>query len=87
MISRRSTPQGTAAFLILRPGGEEHGTFHTAKTVAGCFKYRNTIGPDVAVEALRDYLRLPKGAIDELIEYARNCRVECVMSQYMEALI
>jgi predicted transcriptional regulator of viral defense system len=67
--------------------GAELRIFGPAKTVADCFKYRNKIGTDVAVEALRDYLRLRKGAIDELVEYARICRVDRVMDPYLEALI
>ena len=61
--------------------------YSAAKTVADCSEYRNKIGIDVAVEALRDYLRLRQGAIDNLVEYARICRVERVMDPYMEALI
>lgn len=78
----------------LRAGVEKHSVdgveirvFSAAKTVADCFKYRNKIGVDVATEALRDYLRLRKGTIDELIEYARVCRVEKVMEPYLEALL
>ena len=58
----------------------------TAKTVADCFKYRNKIGAEIAVEALREYLRLGRGAIDDIVRYARICRVERVMDPYMEAL-
>lgn len=58
------------------------------KTIADCFKYRNKIGNDVAVEALRNYRekvrRLP---VNKLLEYARICRVERVMRPYLEAVI
>ncbi|HXW92292.1 MAG TPA: type IV toxin-antitoxin system AbiEi family antitoxin domain-containing protein [Terriglobales bacterium] len=58
------------------------------KTIADCFKYRNKIGIDVAVEALRNYRekirRLP---VSKLLEYARICRVERVMRPYLEAVI
>jgi predicted transcriptional regulator of viral defense system len=57
-----------------------------SKTVADSFKYRNKIGVDVAVEALRDYLRLRKGTVDELWHYAGVCRVQSVMRPYLEAL-
>lgn len=67
--------------------GAELRVFNPAKTVADCFKYRNKIGVDVAVEALRDYLRLRQGTIDDLVKYARICRIERVMDPYMEALI
>jgi predicted transcriptional regulator of viral defense system len=42
-----------------------------AKTVADCFKFRNKIGLDVALDALRDYRRR-RGSVDELLEYARS---------------
>ncbi len=58
-----------------------------AKTVADCFKFRNKIGLDVAIEALRDCLRQRKASVDELMRYARICRVERVMSPYLEALL
>ena len=67
--------------------GAELRVFSAAKTVADCFKYRNKIGVDVAAEALRDYLRLRKGPIDDLTKYARVCRVERVMEPYLEALL
>ncbi len=57
-----------------------------AKTVADCFKYRNKIGLDVALEALRDYQRQYKGGSDELWRAAKVCRVANVMRPYQEAL-
>ncbi len=45
------------------------------KTVADCFRYRNKIGLDVALEALREYLRSRKGSIDQLNKAAEACRV------------
>ena len=57
-----------------------------AKTVADCFKYRNKIGLDVAMEALRDYRRARKSR-DELWDAAKVCRVTSVMRPYMEAII
>jgi predicted transcriptional regulator of viral defense system len=56
-----------------------------AKTVADCFKYRNKIGLDVALEALREYRRARKRR-DDLWRAARACRVVAVMRPYMEAL-
>lgn len=60
--------------------------YGVAKTVADCFKFRNKIGTDIAVEALRDCLEQRRCTIDELSEYARVCRVSRVMQPYMEAL-
>jgi hypothetical protein len=56
-----------------------------AKTVADCLKYRNKIGTDVAVQALRDYRR-SRRSIDDLFEAARFCRVERTLRTYLEAI-
>ncbi len=61
--------------------------YSAAKTVADCFKYRNKIGLDVAIEALRDYWRLRKGTIDDLLHYAAICRVANVLRPYLESLV
>ena len=60
--------------------------YGVAKTVADCFKFRNKIGIDIAVEALRNCLEQRRCTTDELSEYARVCRVSRVMRPYMEAL-
>lgn len=86
-VARFSALTLTAGVQTLLLDGAELRVFNPAKTVADCFKYRNKIGVDVAVEALRDYLRLRQGSIDDLVEYARICRVERVMDPYMAALI
>lgn len=58
-----------------------------AKTVADCFKYRRKIGLDVAIEALREYLRSPGRSMDDLWTYAGICRVQKVMRPYLEAIV
>jgi predicted transcriptional regulator of viral defense system len=60
--------------------------YKPAKTVADCFKYRNKIGLDVALEALRDYRQKHRSGMDELWRFAKICRVERVMRPYLEAL-
>jgi predicted transcriptional regulator of viral defense system len=57
-----------------------------ARTVADCFKWRSTVGLDVAVEALRGYLAANPGGRDELRRMAELCRVGRVMRPYLEAL-
>jgi len=57
-----------------------------AKTVADCFKFRNKIGLDVALEALREAKRAKKASADELWRYARINRVANVMRPYLEAV-
>ncbi len=56
------------------------------KTIADCFKYRNKIGIDVALEALREYLRSRKRSVDRLMEAATVDRVAGVLRPYLEAL-
>ena len=58
-----------------------------AKTVADCFKYRNKIGLDVALESLRAAWSSRKATMDELHEAARVCRVANVMQPYLESLV
>jgi len=74
-------------------GVEEHvrdrvplRVYGVARTVADCFKHRNKIGLDVALEALRDALKQKKTTVDELWRYARICRVANVMRPYLEAM-
>ncbi len=78
----------------LTAGVEEHDiegmsvkVYNPAKTVADCFKYRNKIGLDVALEALRDCWRKRLTTADDLWHYAEVCRVARVMRPYMESLV
>ena len=56
------------------------------RTVADCFKFRNKIGLDVAMEALQEAWRSKRASMDELWRYATLCRVTNVMRPYMESL-
>jgi len=60
--------------------------YSAAKTVTDCFKFRNKIGIDVALEALKDAWRCRKVTMDELTHFARINRVERVMQPYLEAV-
>ncbi len=60
--------------------------YGVAKTVADCFKHRNKIGLDVAIEALKDALAQRKATADDLWRFAKVCRVANVMRPYLEAL-
>ena len=57
-----------------------------AKTVADCFKFRNKIGLDIAIEALRDYIQGSYGTLDELWKYAKICRVQKIIRPYLEVM-
>ena len=69
-----------------RVEGRELRVYNAAKTIADCFKYRNKIGLDVALEALRGAWRARRFTMDELDRYAAICRVQRVMRPYLEAL-
>ncbi len=59
--------------------------YSVAKTVADCFKYRNKIGLDVAIEALRDCLKERKATIDEIWYFAKTNRVANVIMPYLNS--
>jgi predicted transcriptional regulator of viral defense system len=57
------------------------------KTIADCFKYRNKIGLDIAIEALKLYREKKRFKPEDLMEIARACQVEKVIRPYLEALL
>lgn len=61
--------------------------YSPAKTVADCFKFRNLVGLDVALEALKACLLKQRCPVDEILQYAAICRVSRVMLPYVEALV
>jgi predicted transcriptional regulator of viral defense system len=66
--------------------GTEVRVYSAAKTVIDCFRYRNLVGMDVAIEALRDCLEQRKSSPGELWELAQACRIGSVIRPYIEAL-
>ena len=60
--------------------------YSPAKTVADCFKFRNKIGLDVALEGLRECIRQRKATIAEIRRFAEICRVARVIQPYLESL-
>ena len=77
-----------------KSGIEEHlidgvpvKVYNPEKTLADCFKFRNKIGMDVALEALKLYKTRKKFNLGELLRYAKICRVEKVMRPYLEATV
>lgn len=66
--------------------GTQVRVFGVAKTVADCFKFRNKVGLDVALEALREAWNNKRVTMDELWHYAEICRVANVMRPYLEAV-
>ena len=75
-------------------GIEEHNMdgisvriYNKEKTVTDCFKYRNKIGVEVAIEALKDYMSQPSPNVTLLLEYAKINRVEKLIKPYIETLL
>ncbi len=86
---------------VVKPGGDAYSAgiqewrldgvlvriYNKEKTVADCFKFRNKIGQDIAIEALKHYLRYDGKDVEKLLNYARIDRVEKVMRPYIEAIL
>lgn len=85
-IHRFSGKALTAGIEEHRIDGVRVRIYSPEKTLADCFKYRNKIGMDVVLEALKFYKARKKMKLNELLEYARICRVEKVMKPYVEAI-
>lgn len=85
-VARFSGEALTEGIEVRRVEGVTLRVYSAAKTVADCFKYRNKIGIDVAVEALRDFSRKQRGGANDLARYARICRVSRVMQPYLDAI-
>ena len=100
-VNARAPKQNGVPLRIVRSSGlaltsyiESHDVegvqvrvYSAAKTVADCFKFRNKIGLDVAIEALRDCWQQGRATMDEIWAAAKVCRVTTVIRPYMESLI
>lgn len=85
-VVRLTEPSLSEGIEIHSVEGVTVRVYSTAKTVADCFKFRNKIGLDVAIEALKDCLHQKKATVNEIYRYAKICRVSNVIRPYMEAL-
>ncbi len=56
------------------------------KTIVDCFKFRNKIGVDLAIEALKEWKKTRGKNLRTLLSYAKTCRVEKIISPYLEAM-
>ena len=72
---------------IHKISGVDVKIYSPEKTVVDCFKYRNKIGLDVAIEALKFWRKKKNARIDKLVEYAKICRVYNVIKPYAEAVL
>jgi len=82
-FSGKALSQGIETHVV---EGVNVRVYNVAKTVADCFKYRNKIGLDVAIEALRECRQKKLATVDELWHYASICRVTRVMQPYLQAI-
>lgn len=85
-VVRMSDVALTEGLQRTRIDGVEVSIFNQARTVVDCFKFRNKIGLDVALEALRDGWSKHKFKLDELWHHATHQRVANVMRPYIEAI-
>ena len=85
-IVRLSGPSLTEGIDKHQVEGVAVRVYSAAKTVADCFKFRNKIGLDIAIEALKDCLHQKKASVNEIYRYAKVCRVSNVIRPYIEAL-
>jgi predicted transcriptional regulator of viral defense system len=86
-IVRFSGPAFAEGIESRRIEGVEVRVYSPAKTVADCFKYRNKIGIDVAVQALRDAWQKRAVTADQIAHFAKVCRVTNVMRPFLDSLL
>jgi hypothetical protein len=61
--------------------------YNIEKTVCDMFRYRNKLGTDIALEGLKNYLKLKEANINKLSKYAEICQVKTVMMPYVRAIV
>jgi predicted transcriptional regulator of viral defense system len=85
-IVRYSGAALTEGIEVHQLEGQSVRVYNVAKTLADCFKYRNKIGLDVALEALREAWRSRRFTMADMHRYAGICRVQRVMQPYLEVM-
>ncbi len=85
-VVRLSGPSLTEGIESHRVESVSVRVYSIAKTVADCFKFRNKIGLDIAIEALKDCLARKKASVSDIYRYAKICRVSNVIRPYLEAV-
>lgn len=77
----------TAGVEVHALDGVDARIYSPEKTLADCFKFRNRVGLDTAVEAIRFYIERKSVKVDDLMRYAEICRVKKIIRPYLEALL
>lgn len=85
-IARFSGDALTSGIEYRQIDGVKVPIYNAAKTIVDCFKYRNKIGLDVAIEALKEGWKAKKFTMQDMHKYAKICRVNNVMQPYLESL-
>jgi predicted transcriptional regulator of viral defense system len=86
-IYRMSSKPFFAGVEQMKIGGVTMNVFSPEKTIADCFKYRDKLGLDLAVEGLKNYLSRTSARPTVVLEMAKICRVGNVIKPYLEALL
>ncbi len=83
-LSKKPYSAGIQEYIV---DGIKVRVYSREKTIADCFKFRNKIGLDIALEALKDYLRQPNRDIQRILEFASINRVEKIIRPYLQAAL
>ncbi len=82
-FSGKAFSEGIASPTV---NGKQIRVYGPEKSIADAFKYRNKLGADVALEALRTWRERRASTVESLLHYARICRVERIIRPYLEAM-
>ena len=82
-----SSPSWKAGIEVHKIDGYDVRIYNLPKTIADCFKFRNKIGFDVALKALKVAVEEKKVRVNEIMKFAKICRVDNVIRPYLEALV
>jgi predicted transcriptional regulator of viral defense system len=82
-----SGPSATEGIEVQEVDGIPVRIYSPEKTLADCFKFRKKIGLETAIEALRLYRARGRLKVDDIMRFARICRVEEVIKPYLEAVL
>ena len=83
-LSNKTYSTGIEAHIL---DGVTVRVYSREKTISDCFKFRNKVGEDIAIQALKDYVSQPRLDIPKILEYALLNRVESILTPYLKAAL
>lgn len=83
-LSNKTYSTGIEAHIL---DGVTVRVYSREKTISDCFKFRNKVSEDIAIQALKDYVSQPRLDIPKILEYARLNRVESILTPYLKAAL